>query len=71
MALSKDGQYIKVEGVFGDKNFLRCVVSFTKDEQRVTEKEYFYNPSMSADNFIKQSYEHLKTFDEFAGATDV
>ena len=54
----------------GNKAQVRAVVSFTKDDKRVGEKEYFYVPNMDGSNFIKQAYEHLKALPEFAGATD-
>ena len=70
MALLKIGEYVKVEGVMGDKMQARTVVSFAKDSVRTGEKEYFYTPNMDGKNFIAQAYEHLKTLPEFAGATD-
>jgi hypothetical protein len=70
MAILKNGECVKIEGVMGSKAQVRCVVSFTKDDKRVGEKEYFYVPNMNGSNFIKQAYEYIKTLPEFEGATD-
>ena len=61
--------YIKVESVFGDKTNVTATVS-TKIGENVKTKFYQFKPNLDGGNFIKQSYEHLKTLSEFADAVD-
>ena len=64
--------YIKVATVSGNKDSISCSVNFSKekDGQFLNSQSFSFTPSMTGSNFIKQSYEHLKTLDEFEGATD-
>ena len=65
--------YIKVIQVSGDKNNLVAKIAATKSSgsgEFVWQKECEFVPSMNAENFISQAYNHLKTLPEFAGATD-
>lgn len=63
--------YIKVISITGDKNKVKATVNFSNSEQNFN-KQYLIPVSVATDapNFIKQTYEHLKTLPEFAGATD-
>ena len=61
--------YIKVVSVSGDKENVAAKVEFTSPNVSGA-RTYVFAPLMDGDNFIKQSYEHLKSLDEFAGATD-
>jgi len=63
--------YIKVISIDGDKSRINAIVSFKGDTQQFTKQ---YQVPVSVDtgsaNFIAQTYEHLKTLPEFAGAVD-
>ena len=63
--------YIKVFNVWGDKNTLDANVSFTSDEVQFN-KNYTFPISVDngAPNFIKQTYEYLKTLPEFENSED-
>jgi hypothetical protein len=63
--------YIKVDSVYGDKTQLTANVNF-KGETRSFNKQYQIPASVETGsaNFIAQTYAHLKTLPEFAGATD-
>ena len=66
--------YITVEHVSGTKLEAACNVRSrkdTKDGSIVSDDVFKFTPDMNGSNFIQQSYEHLKTLPEFAGATDV
>jgi hypothetical protein len=67
--------YVKVNHIRGNKLLLKADVDFivNDDDGAVIQKTYSFIPSVddNSSNFIKQAYEHLKTLDEFAGATDV
>jgi hypothetical protein len=58
--------------VSGNKETLTATVNFSNDDNQYS-KDYSFTQSVAdnSDNFIKQAYAHLKTLDEFAGATDV
>lgn len=65
--------YIKVDYVSGNKDRVYMQVSIYKEKscENIMKKEnYSFIPNME-DNFIKQSYEYLKTLDEFKDAKDV
>lgn len=62
--------YIKVERVSGSKDLIDATVSF-RDGEKYFEKAYAFQPAMDGNNFIRQSYLHLKTLPEFADAVDV
>lgn len=62
--------YFKVCQVAGTKQSVIVGVDGLHDNSVVSHKEYVFTPSMDGKNFIAQAYEHLKTLQEFAGATD-
>jgi hypothetical protein len=69
-----DTAYIKVSKVMGGKDELIAYVDLY-DQQGgniVQNNQYIFQPSVAddSDNFIKQSYEYIKTLDKFLGATD-
>lgn len=63
--------YIKVLSVSGDKNEVTANVLLSSDEMRI-ERRFRVPVSVhdGSHNFIKQSYDYLKTLPEFSGATD-
>ena len=64
--------YFKVSHLAGSKLGLAVSVDAmpSKDGSTISRTEFRFTPSMGADNFIAQAYEHLKTLPEFADATD-
>jgi hypothetical protein len=64
--------YVKVSSVDGTKLEVFCTVkTYTKDQDKYVRTQiYSFTPDMSGSNFIAQSYEHLKTLEEFDGAVD-
>lgn len=70
-----DNAYIKITKVKGGKENLFISVNTYSQENGVLVKEetYTFAPSVAdgSDNFIKQGYQHLKTLDKFASASDV
>ena len=80
--ITKSDCYWKVEqefGIQGGKTLLRCRMLCYPDQATadINAGEYAgfqfeFVPDMeSADNFIKQAYDHAKTLPEFSGAVDV
>jgi hypothetical protein len=71
-AVDFDGAYIKVAHISGTKDDVLATVDMltAKDGQIVKQGKYQFKPSLDGSNFIKQSYEHLKTLEEFSGAVD-
>ena len=63
--------YIRVDSVSGGKDSLSILVNSYKDKNLAPIKtsRFLFKPTMDS-NFIAQSYNHLKTLPEFAGATD-
>jgi hypothetical protein len=63
--------YIKVASIAGDKSEVVATVSFSSETAKL-EKQYTVPVSVESGsaNFIAQTYAHLKTLPEFAGATD-
>ena len=61
--------YVKVLSVEGTKESLRAKVQIAADGKSMV-KNFNFAPNMDGDNFIRQTYKHLKTLPEFAGATD-
>jgi hypothetical protein len=63
--------YIKVQNVSGDKNNINATVTFTDDSVKFN-KNYTFSASVAdgASNFIKQTYEYLKTLPEFENSED-
>lgn len=63
--------YAKVEAITGNKSEIYATVSFTGDTFAF-KKQFEVPVSVEANslNFIAQTYEHLKTLPEFAGAVD-
>jgi len=68
--LSIADAYWKVVRVNGDKNQIDAEISVTADGAMVHTEFHRFVPDMSGKNFIAQTYEHLKTLPEFAGAQD-
>lgn len=64
--------YIKVSSVNGTKSEVFCTVTtHTKDQDKFVKTQiYSFAPNMNGNNFIAQSYDHLKTLEEFAGAVN-
>ncbi len=80
--VTKTNCYWKVaieNGIEGGKTLLRCMMLCYADQTvaDTNSNEYAgfnfeFAPDMeSADNFIKQAYDHAKTLPEFSGAVDV
>lgn len=67
-----ENAYIRVETVSGTKSFIHATVSFSVDQNgdEIYRNVYGFSPNLDAGNFIKQSYDHLKTLPEFYGALD-
>lgn len=63
--------YVKVISITGDKNQINATVHFSNDATQFT-KQYQIPMSVEngAVNFIKQSYEYLKTLPDFENAID-
>jgi len=65
--------YIKVTMVSADKTNVVADVLFRKDNADgaiIKSERHSFAPNMQGENFIKQSYEHLKTLSDFANAVD-
>ena len=65
--------YIKVTMVSADKTNVVADVLFRKDNADgaiIKSDRHSFVPNMQGENFIKQSYEHLKTLPGFANAVD-
>jgi len=69
-----DTSYIKVTKVRGGKEELIAYVDIfdQHDGNIVQSNQYAFRPSVAdgSDNFIKQSYDYIKTLDKFLEATD-
>jgi|DEB0MinimDraft_10_1074344.scaffolds.fasta_scaffold80588_2 hypothetical protein len=65
--------YIKVARVSGTKTSVSAVVEIRKEANGtlLQSESHVFEPSMSADNFIKQAYNHIKTLPDYSGATDI
>lgn len=65
--------YIKVALIEGSKDQLIANVFYYKEPNGTVlhRNQFSFAPSLEGLNFIAQSYEHLKTLPEFAGAADV
>lgn len=64
--------YIKVSSVKVEKNFARALVQThkEKDGQVLEQKGYSFEYKLDGLNPIAQTYNHLKSLAEFAGAVD-
>lgn len=64
--------YWKVEKIiYANGRIDADVFAYTnKNEICISKMVVFFNPVLDGDNFIKQTYEHLKTLPEFIGSTD-
>lgn len=69
ITINLSNAYIKVGSVSGDKNNVTATV-LTKIGSNIKTKFYQFKPNLDGSNFIKQSYEHLKTLPEFVDAVD-
>lgn len=67
-----DDAYIKVDRVYGGKEELCADVGIYDKAggSQLTVVRHAFKPDLSGDNFISQSYDHLKALPEFAGAVD-
>ena len=67
-----DETYVKVEDVGGTKENVSATVNIYKAKggQFLFLFRTNFTPSMEGGNFIRQTYDHLKTLPEFAGAAD-
>ncbi len=64
---------VKVETVFCTKHKVKAEVSFrvgSEDGEQIDKKSFAFDLDLNGGNPIKQTYEHLKTLPEFAGAAD-
>jgi hypothetical protein len=71
--ITVNNAYIRVDQISGGKNEVICTVNFYKSTDEKTSFKgdiYKFKPNLSGENFIAQSYLHLKTLPEFAGALD-
>jgi hypothetical protein len=64
--------YVRVAQVTGTKRSCNAWVQVCKssDGPVLQTNEYSFDVNMDGGNFIKQSYDYLKTLPEFAGAVD-
>ena len=62
--------YVKVESVFSNKKEAIAAVSFTHNNNRLTERFFQFFLDLEGPNPIKQAYHFLKTLPEFSNATD-
>ena len=64
--------YCKVTQVTGNKMMVSASVDVMNADQGTTyfSQTFAFAPNMGGGNFIQQTYQHLKTLPEFAGATD-
>jgi hypothetical protein len=67
-----NGGYIKVQDLFCTKDRIEAGVGFkaSSSDLPVKIEKYNFIPDMDGGNFIKQTYEYLKTLPEFTGAID-
>jgi hypothetical protein len=61
---------VKVHSVTGTKEEITADVRFVSNNHGFS-KQYRFKPQMSGDNFIRQTYLHLKSLPEFKGAEDI
>ena len=64
--------YVRVKSLSADKRRVSSDVTFhaTEEKPAFFSASYSFAPNMGGGNFIEQTYEHLKTLPEFAGAKD-
>jgi hypothetical protein len=64
--------YIRVVSIAGDKHQLNVEAHYykTKDGMFLHKTQSAFTPSLSANNFIAQAYDHLKSLPEFSGSID-
>lgn len=67
-----NNSYIKVKRILGGKESMTAEVGFFKaaDGQELKSENYAFSPNLSGKNFIAQAYDHLKTLEEFADASN-
>ena len=69
-----ENAYCKIDYLGGDKDLVEIRVGIYTNSLKdkiIKSNFYTFNPELeSADNFIKQGYEYLKSLEEFAGAID-
>lgn len=65
--------YCRVHHVYGNKTAVEFEVHWLQNDGAgalIKSTRHMFVPDLNGANFIKQSYLHLKTLPEFAGATD-
>lgn len=64
--------YCKVTQVTGNKMMVSASVDVMNSDETATyfSQTFAFAPNLDGGNFIKQTYEHLKTISEFANAQD-
>lgn len=64
--------YVRVNSVYWDKHQATSIVQICDNENKsiLNNVSYSFVPSMDGGNFVKQTYEFLKTLPEFADAID-
>jgi hypothetical protein len=69
---SFDNAYIRVDRVESTKFLCTASIGYYKEDglQFLMNTTVSFLPSLDGGNYIKQTYEHLKTLPEFADATD-
>ena len=70
---SIENAHIRVDSLNGGKTYLGAVVGVYKSPESknpIKTVGYWFEPKLDGKNFIAQSYDHLKTLPEFAGAVD-
>jgi len=64
--------YIRVDSIEATKYSVKATIGYYKKggQDFLTNYLVSFEPNLDGDNFIKQTYEYLKTLPEFADATD-
>lgn len=64
--------YIKVDEITANKNYGTATVAFRKDTdgQLFESRRIDFPVDLDGENFIKQTYDYIKTLPEFADAVD-
>lgn len=67
--------YCKIDSINGNKNTVEIRINIYKDKTKqvfISSAIYNFEPNLeSADNFIKQGYDYLKTLNEYKDAVDL
>lgn len=68
--LVAENVYVKIAAISGGVDVLNYQAAGTLDGVQVFTGSYSFRPAINGENFIAQSYAHLKSMPEFAGAVD-